>query len=173
MNILEDEVTLPLWVLVAIGLLSLLAIATTSRTKSRQQGDTPDANSNEKSGVKQYGITDAPFKMLLCVNTSLGMGKGKIAAQCGHAALGAYKHGLKSNRSGVECWEYTGCAKIAVKVNDEEMKEMESIAKNQGLVSYVVRDAGRTQIAAGSRTVLAIGPAPVSEMKFTNHLKLL
>jgi len=41
-------------------------------------------------------------------------------------------------------------------------------------VSYVVEDAGRTQIAAGSKTVLAIGPAPVSSLdKFTRELKLL
>jgi PTH2 family peptidyl-tRNA hydrolase len=30
------------------------------------------------------------------------------------------------------------------------------------LPHYLVRDAGRTQIAAGSCTVLAIGPAPES-----------
>jgi hypothetical protein len=33
---------------------------------------------------------------------------------------------------------------------------------------------GRTQIAAGSKTVLAIGPAPVGAVdKITGHLKLL
>ena len=35
-------------------------------------------------------------------------------------------------------------------------------ARSLGLVSYVVADAGRTQIAAGSHTVLAVGPAPGS-----------
>jgi peptidyl-tRNA hydrolase len=29
--------------------------------------------------------------MLLIVNTELGMGKGKMAAQCGHAAIGCYE----------------------------------------------------------------------------------
>lgn len=122
---------------------------------------------------KKHGVTDAPFKMLLCVNTSLGMGKGKIAAQCGHATLGAYKLSALHNPSGLQWWETTGCAKIAVKVSEEEMSNIEQSTKARGLVSYVVRDAGRTQIAAGSRTVLAIGPAPVEEMKFTCHLKLL
>jgi len=38
----------------------------------------------------------------------------------------------------------------------------------------VQEDAGRTQIAAGSRTVLAIGPAPVKEIDaVTGELKLL
>ena len=46
-------------------------------------------------------------------------------------------------------------------------------ARKQGLVACVIRDAGRTQIAAGSRTVLAIGPAPKQLIdKVTGHLKL-
>lgn len=48
------------------------------------------------------------------------------------------------------------------------------MAQIKGLITYVVEDAGRTQIAAGSRTVLAIGPAPVSVFEsLTGHLKLL
>ena len=39
---------------------------------------------------------------------------------------------------------------------------------------FTVEDAGRTQIAAGSQTVLAIGPAPVKIIdQITSHLKLL
>ena len=39
---------------------------------------------------------------------------------------------------------------------------------------YVVADAGRTQIAAGSNTVVAIGPAPVSAInQITGRLPLL
>lgn len=47
-------------------------------------------------------------------------------------------------------------------------------AEKAGLVTYMVADAGRTQIAAGSRTVLAIGPAPLAAFEgITGHLKLL
>eukprot|EP00983_Pelagomonas_calceolata_P123406 1161001-Pelagomonas_calceolata.AAC.4 len=43
-----------------------------------------------------------------------------------------------------------------------------------GLPAYIVCDAGRTQIAAGSQTVLAVGPAPKSAVDaVTGHLKLL
>jgi PTH2 family peptidyl-tRNA hydrolase len=43
-----------------------------------------------------------------------------------------------------------------------------------GIATYIVHDAGRTQIPAGSQTVLAIGPAPKSALdKITGHLKLL
>jgi len=48
------------------------------------------------------------------------------------------------------------------------------LAAKRGLPLYLVEDAGRTQIAAGSRTVLGIGPAPVREFEgVTSHLKLM
>lgn len=54
------------------------------------------------------------------------------------------------------------------------MHAVRARAREAGLVTYVVEDAGRTQIAAGSRSVLAIGPAPVKELDaITGHLKLL
>ena len=37
-------------------------------------------------------------------------------------------------------------------------QQLEADAKKAGLVTCLIQDAGRTQIAAGSRTVLAIGP---------------
>ena len=46
-------------------------------------------------------------------------------------------------------------------------------AKENGVITHVVVDAGRTQIPEGSRTVLALGPAPVDLMKaVSGHLKL-
>lgn len=122
-----------------------------------------------------YSTKDRPFKLLLCVNMELKMGKGKIAAQCGHATMGAYKLSRKFCKSGLDAWERTGVAKIAVKVEKEvEMYALHAVAKEAGLVAYVVEDAGRTQIAAGSRTVLAIGPAPAHVIDpICQHLKLL
>ena len=55
------------------------------------------------------------------------MGKGKIAAQCCHATLGAYKLAQKRCKSALRVWEMLGQAKIAVKVNKEE--EMYVIAR--------------------------------------------
>ena len=156
--------------------------------------------------IHPYLLMQAPYKMVLCVNMSLNMGKGKIAAQCCHATLGAYQSASKHCSSSVRWWQRTGNnilshyifpaylltgtlsytlphtlihllgqAKIAVKVdNDAQLSELEAQARAAGLVSYVVLDAGRTQIAAGSRTVLAIGPAPAAVIdKITSHLKLL
>eukprot|EP00584_Thalassiosira_punctigera_P022897 CAMPEP_0172552250 /NCGR_PEP_ID=MMETSP1067-20121228/43711_1 /TAXON_ID=265564 ORGANISM="Thalassiosira punctigera, Strain Tpunct2005C2" /NCGR_SAMPLE_ID=MMETSP1067 /ASSEMBLY_ACC=CAM_ASM_000444 /LENGTH=198 /DNA_ID=CAMNT_0013340183 /DNA_START=57 /DNA_END=653 /DNA_ORIENTATION=+ len=122
-----------------------------------------------------WSIKDAPYKMVLCVNTSLGMGKGKIAAQCGHAAVGCYKRSLRQCPSALSAWEKTGCAKIAVKCpSEEEMGAILDLAAKKGIPIYFVEDAGRTQIAAGSRTVLGLGPAPVREFDgVTSHLKLM
>lgn len=125
--------------------------------------------------IDEYTIADSPFKLLLCVNTSLQMGKGKIAAQCGHATLGAYRIARTCCPSAIRWWHRTGQAKIAVKIdNDTIMLDLQSKARALGLVSYIVEDAGRTQIAAGSKTVLAIGPAPVTLIDtITKSLKLL
>jgi len=125
---------------------------------------------------KTWGMEDAPYKMVLCVNTSLGMGKGKIAAQCCHAAVGCYKRARSLCPAGVAAWEQTGCAKIAVKCpsEDEMMNEILIKAMQAGIPAYFVEDAGRTQIAAGSRTVLGLGPAPVYAFEgITSHLKLM
>ena len=46
-------------------------------------------------------------------------------------------------------------------------------ARSAGLVAESIRDAGRTQVAAGTRTVCAIGPAPAKLIdSITGHLKL-
>ncbi|KAG9314640.1 PTH2-domain-containing protein [Chiua virens] len=114
-------------------------------------------------------------KLVLVVRTDLKMTQGKIAAQCGHATLACYKALMKTNPELVQHWERTGQAKIALRgSSEEELLELEAIAKSLNLCARSILDAGRTQIAAGSRTVLGIGPAPVELInQVTGHLKLL
>ncbi|KFY15905.1 hypothetical protein V492_01683 [Pseudogymnoascus sp. VKM F-4246] len=113
-------------------------------------------------------------KLVLVVRTDLGMTKGKIAAQCGHAVLACYKTSLRTNPY-LRAWERGGQAKIAVQINSEAgIEELAAKAKAAGLVAEVVCDAGRTQIAAGSVTVLGVGPAKRSLVDgVTGGLKLL
>ncbi len=102
--------------------------------------------------------------MILAVRTDLKMGKGKIAAQCGHATLGAFKKAQSAGeywKDTLAYWESEGQKKIVIKVKTEEdLDQLTHDIKGQGIPCYVVRDAGHTQIAAGSKTVLGIGPAP-------------
>lgn len=41
------------------------------------------------------------------------------------------------------------------------MDKLAAHARSLGLTAKSIRDAGRTQVAAGSRTVLGIGPGPI------------
>jgi peptidyl-tRNA hydrolase, PTH2 family len=125
------------------------------------------------------GEDDAPVgdehKLVLCVRTDLKMQKGKIAAQVGHATLGAYKAAARAHPNAVRVWERHAQPKIAVQIRSHaEARELDAAARRKGLVTYMVHDAGRTQIAAGSMTVIAIGPGPASVVNsVTGHLKLL
>lgn len=85
-----------------------------------------------------------------------------------------YKKAVKKSRGAVRGWEATGQAKIAVKVPTEaELQSLRKSAAQRGVSAYLVADAGHTQIAPGSRTVLALGPAPARVLdEFTRHLKL-
>lgn len=102
---------------------------------------------------------------------------GKIAAQCSHATLACYKTMLRADPSHpvLKRWERLGQAKVALKVDTEDdMLMLQAQAVSFGLCAQVIHDAGRTQIASGSATVLGIGPAPKSKIdEVTGHLKLL
>lgn len=131
-----------------------------------QESDSDDESYSDESsdGASDSGEeVHEECKMVLVVRTDLKMGKGKTAAQCGHATLGAYKRAVKHTPNFVRAWETYGQAKITLKVDNEEvLHEIAQKAQEMGIAAYIVEDAGRTQIAAGSRTVLGLGPAPVS-----------
>ncbi|KAI5284201.1 carbamoyl-phosphate synthase (glutamine-hydrolyzing) cpa2 [Ascosphaera aggregata] len=115
-------------------------------------------------------------KLVLVVRTDLGMTKGKIAAQCSHATLACYKTLVASltQRSLLSRWEGQGQPKIALQVKSEDdLLMLQAQAMSLGLCARVIRDAGRTQIASGSMTVLGIlGPRSIVD-GVTGNLKLL
>lgn len=58
--------------------------------------------------------------------------------------------------------------------NEEELLTLQAQALSLGLCARIIHDAGRTQIAGGSATVLGIGPGPKDVVnKVTGGLKLL
>lgn len=56
------------------------------------------SDDEDESAVRDNygGPLAGQYKMVLCVNMGLKMGKGKIAAQCSHATLGAYKRAIRN-----------------------------------------------------------------------------
>jgi PTH2 family peptidyl-tRNA hydrolase len=130
-----------------------------------------EEDSLEDSDLVPAGVE---LKMVICVRTDLSMSKGKVAAQCGHAVLGTYKIAKRITPEYVKAWEWRAQAKITLKVDSEaQMDEIAAAARAAGLPSIIIEDAGRTEVAPGTRTVLGIGPAPRSEIDVvTGKLKL-
>ncbi|XP_072099437.1 peptidyl-tRNA hydrolase 2, mitochondrial [Mobula birostris] len=114
------------------------------------------------------------YKMVLVVRNDLKMGKGKVAAQCSHAAVSAYRQLQVRNPDLLRQWEYCGQPKVVLKAPDEDsIVSLLMHAKELGLTVSLIQDAGRTQIAPGSRTVLGIGPTSAKLVdQVTGHLKL-
>lgn len=105
----------------------------------------------------------------------LKMGKGKVAAQCGHSVAMMMRRASKYIPKILEKYERAGQMKVVVKVDDEAgLDEIVNKALEKRLLTNVVHDAGRTQIAAGSKTVCCIGPGNGQIIdSVTGHLKLL
>ncbi len=116
----------------------------------------------------------ADIKQVIVVRTDLGMGKGKIAAQVGHACVLGAENVRKSHPDWFKKW-WLGQEKVVVKV--ENLKELEKIKREAmefDLPWAEVTDAGHTQLAPGTTTCIGIGPAPEDLVdKITGDLKLL
>jgi PTH2 family peptidyl-tRNA hydrolase len=114
------------------------------------------------------------IKQVIVVRTDLDMGKGKIAAQVGHACVLGAEHVRKSHPEWYQQW-WGGPEKVVVKVSGiKELQEVKRHAIDLNLPWSEVSDAGHTQLAPGTTTCISIGPAPENLIdKITGDLKLL
>ncbi|CAN6341351.1 unnamed protein product [Urochloa humidicola] len=130
-------------------------------------------SSSKRASGGSFGSGGEELKMVLVVRQDLKMGAGKIASQCAHAATGLYAELMSSNRGLLRQWEQLGQAKIVLTCkNQQEM--LKETAAHRGIPTFVVADAGRTQVLAGSKTVLAIGPGRKADIdSVTGKLRLL
>jgi peptidyl-tRNA hydrolase len=87
-------------------------------------------------------------KMVFVVRTDLGMGKGKIAAQCSHAAVECYQEARVKDPENLDLWEANGVKKICLKFGGDEegLEELEAQAQDLGIVTALICDAGHTQV---------------------------
>ena len=103
---------------------------------------------------------DGP-SMALVVRKDLKLSAGKLAVQCSHAAVSCSLQAKKRDQRIFESWTNGGARKICLSVKDEEaLRILMGQAKSAGLITNLVKDAGHTEIPAGTITVLGIGPAP-------------
>lgn len=155
---------------VSLGLLSSYLLRKKVLSKLFSRGDA------SFSGVLDTIKTmSKSTKLVLVVRDDLKMGKGKIAAQCSHASVMAYCKAKKKQTALLKQWEFTGQMKVVLKCdNDVVLFDLKKQAEQSGLLTSLVCDAGHTQVAPSTYTVLAIGPAGKEALdKITGHLKLL
>ncbi len=119
------------------------------------------------------------YKQVIAVRTDIKMSKGKTAVQVAHAAVEAVLLIIDSGRSEwmhwLRLWRLQGQKKIAVKVDSEqELLKVYQDALRLGLPASLIADAGLTELPPGTRTAVAVGPAPVKLVdRITGRLKLL
>ncbi|MFW6378585.1 MAG: peptidyl-tRNA hydrolase Pth2 [Nanoarchaeota archaeon] len=112
------------------------------------------------------------YKQTIMVRTDLKLPKGKMATQVAHASVEAV---LKAPSSDIRAWRSEGMKKVVVKVaDDKDLYKHIQMAKDEGLVTSVITDAGKTVIAPGTVTCGAIGPAKEDAVDgLTQDLKLV
>ena len=114
------------------------------------------------------------YKQTIVVRTDIEMSRGKIAAQVAHAACQAAELARSDLPRAWKGWVEEGARKVVLMATKAELMEAHRVAKSLGLPTALVRDAGLTELKAGTITAVAVGPhreEPVD--KVTGRLKPL
>jgi peptidyl-tRNA hydrolase len=105
-------------------------------------------------------------RIYLIVNSDLQMSTGKIASQTSHGMQYIMEYYLKHSDKYNNYRDYKsdGSTKIILKAPEKKLLEIYQKYPDQ---SFIVKDAGHTEIAPGSITVLAFLPMeePLQEFK--------
>lgn len=115
------------------------------------------------------------YKQVIVVRKDLKMSTGKIISQSSHASLATYLLVARDDPKLAKEWVSDGMKKIVLKVSSEsELMEYFKKCKSEGIPCELIRDAGHTQIEAGSVTCFGAGPWEEEELdKVLGKLKLL
>jgi PTH2 family peptidyl-tRNA hydrolase len=111
------------WSLISVSLISFITGYWLARRRQRYKAESRELAQKQQSlKAKEMSRPSlrGEFKMVLVIRTDLGMSKGKVAAQCCHAAVGCYKKLSKTNPEILRHWERLGQAKITLKCNNEQ-----------------------------------------------------
>lgn len=115
------------------------------------------------------------LKQVIIMRTDLGMGRGKMAAQAGHACVLGADRVRKTHPEWYEQWFNEGQKKITLKVSSlDDLRQLKIVTAQDRLPYAEVSDAGHTQLEPGTTTCMSIGPAPENAIdRITGHLSLL
>lgn len=115
------------------------------------------------------------YKMVIVTRKDLNLSPGKLAAQVAHVAVVCALDTKKKNFKWFNKWQNEGAKKAVVKVESEkDFYPLKEKADKLKIVSHIITDAGHTEIPAGTKTVLGIGPAPSNTIdQITGDLQLL
>ena len=118
---------------------------------------------------------DFEYKMIIVTRQDLKLSSGKLAAQVAHAAVSCTLETKKNKDKWFKKWMAEGAKKAVVKVETlEDFYSLIEKAESLDIVTFLVTDAGHTEIPYGTKTVLGIGPAPSNIIdQVTGHLSLL
>jgi len=174
----------------ASGMLAMYVFRSCFLVKNVKKKKDVDTSKTEDNGGFS-GIPSMRQKLVLVVNGGLIAGgkkkrmmkEGKMAAQCCHAAVSCCM--ASREKLCYKVWSMSGGAKICLKTNPSKewlqsrrkgegdvksddhlayMYEIQRRAKEAGLTTYLVADAGHTQLVPGTVTVLGIGPDDVDKI---------
>ncbi len=115
------------------------------------------------------------YKLVVVIREDLNLSCGKTAVQVAHASVECVLKSQKAKNPHLKEWLRGGQKKVVVRgKNLEEIYELEFKAKNLGLITAIIRDAGLTEVPPGTVTCLGIGPGPEEIInKVTGSLPLL
>ncbi|XP_074602882.1 putative peptidyl-tRNA hydrolase 2 [Brevipalpus obovatus] len=154
------------------------------QSDSQPQSRFPDEPPQRQTSSSSRPVLDdddddpsATCKMVFVVNTDLGMKIGKTCAQVAHATLGLHQIMIQNERTlgdDMVRWLEYGQAKICLRADStQHLLDLQKKANELNLPNYLVQDAGRTQIPAGSFTVLSIFGKISVVNQVTGTLRLL
>lgn len=98
--------------------------------------------------------------MYLVVNKALGMGPGKVGAQCGHAVEQLLVEHFTSASDGdvMDDWLRESRVKVVLAAEEDEWVELLDAVERLEVFGTVVVDEGRTEVTPGSKTVIGLWP---------------
>lgn len=112
------------------------------------------------------------MKQVIVVDETLGLPRGKLAAQVAHASVAAF---LSASPEAQRAWLQVGMPKVVLRADDPEgLTDLHDRARVSVLATSLVHDAGRTVVEPGTLTCVGIGPAEIDDLDhLTGSLELV